>query len=151
MISHVRLMVLPAFTKTADSPSNLALAAEKVVKRSSHSPSSHALSSRLLSGLTETSATSHHQDVVELERILIPGRGLLNVRQRCLKGPNIVISASTQPSLEKMFCHPCPRRRSTTSPSSMIIALPSFIIICRPELSSAFRPRSLEPFFEFLG
>ena len=36
LISHVRLMVLPAFTKTADSPSNLALAAENV-KHSSHS------------------------------------------------------------------------------------------------------------------
>ena len=29
LISHVRLMVLPAFTKTADSPSSLALAAAK--------------------------------------------------------------------------------------------------------------------------
>ena len=29
LISHVRLSVLPAFTKTADSPSNLALAAER--------------------------------------------------------------------------------------------------------------------------
>ena len=68
LISHVRLMVLPAFTKTADSPSNLALAAENG-KHSSHSTRS--LLSR--SSLTKRSAASHKGVVdcisLDLERL----------------------------------------------------------------------------------